>query len=63
MYQDSTGVIPCQFNTAYITTIDIHKYEELFYSTRLDINTVPPPLPPHRLPETVTTDNNDDDYI
>ena len=61
VYQDSTG---CQFNPAYITSSDIHTYEELPYSTGVDTNTEPPPLPPDRLPETVTPDNNnDDDYI
>ena len=63
VYQDSTGVVPSQFNPAYITSSDIHTYEELPYSTGPDTNTEPPPLPPDRLPETVTTDNNDDDYI
>ena len=64
VYQDSTGVFPSQFNPAYITTSNIHTYEELPYSTGPDTNTEPPPLPPDRLPETVTTDNNDDDdYI
>ena len=63
VYQDSTGVVPSQFNPAYITTSDIHTYEELPYSTGLDTNTELPPLPPDRLPETVTADNDDDDYI
>ena len=65
MYQDSTSDVPSQFNPAYITTSDIHTYEELPYSTGVDTNTEPLPLPPDRLPDTVTTDNNndDDDYI
>ena len=64
MFQESTSDVPSQFNPAYITTSDIHTYEELPYSTGPDINTEPPPLPPYRLPDTVTTDNDDDnDYI
>ena len=64
MHHDNTVVVPSQLNPAYMITSDIHMYEELPYSTGLDTNTEPPPLPPDRLPETVTTDNNDDDdYI
>ena len=65
VYQDSTGVVPSQFNPAYITTSDIHTYEELPYSTGPDTNIEPLPLPPDRLPKTVTTvhNNDDDDYI
>ena len=38
VYQDSTGVVPTQSNPVYITTNDIHTYEELPYS-RLNAGT------------------------
>ena len=45
------------------TISDIHTYEELFYSSGPGTNIEPPLVTPDRLPETVTSDNDDDDYI